>query len=103
MEIRILETLEFKLGRPIPLHFLRLTSKVAGIAEETHTVAKYIMELSFGIYSLCDVPPSKLAAAALALAMRMLDPVASLSSVWNSSLVRYTKYTLSDIRATVER
>ena len=40
MEIRMLETLEFKLGRPIPLHFLRLASKVAGIAEETHTVAK---------------------------------------------------------------
>ena len=52
---------------------------------------------------MCDVLPSKLAAAALALAMRMLDPVASLSSVWNTSLVRYTKYSLSDIRATVER
>ena len=64
---------------------------------------RYIVELSLGIYSLCDVPPSKLAAAALALAMRMLDPVASFSSVWNTSLVHYTKYSLSDLRPTVER
>jgi len=103
MEIRILATLKFDLGRPLPLHFLRRASKVGGVEAATHTLAKYIVELSLGIYSLCDVPPSKLAAAALALAMRMLDPVASLSSVWNTSLVRYTKYSLSDIRATVER
>ena len=61
------------------------------------------MELSLGIYSLCHVPPSKLSAAALALAMRMLDPAASLRSVWNTSLVHYTKYSLSDLRPTVER
>ena len=61
------------------------------------------MELSLGIYSLCDVPPSKLSAAALALAMRMLDPAASLISVWNKSLVHYTKYSLSDLRPIVER
>ena len=61
------------------------------------------MELSLGIYSLCDVPPSKLSAAALALAMRMMDPAASLGPVWNKSLIHYTKYCLSDLRPTVER
>jgi len=103
MEIRILATLKFDLGRPLPLHFLRRASKAGGVEAATHTLAKYIVELSLGIYSLCDVPPSKLSAAALALAMRMLDPAASLSSVWNTSLVRYTKYSLSDLRPTVER
>jgi len=102
MEIRMLETLEFKLGRPIPLHFLRLASKVAGIAEETHTVAKYIMELSLGIYSLCDVPPSKLAAAALVLAMRIMEED-SLDEDWNPSFVHNTKYRLSDIESVTER
>ena len=61
------------------------------------------MELSLGIYSLCDVPPSRLSAAALALAMRMFDPAASLISVWNTSLVHYTKYSLLDLRPIVER
>ena len=103
MEIRILATLKFDLGRPLPLHFLRRASKAGGVEAATHTLAKYIVELSLGIYSLCDVLPSKLAAAALALAMRMLDPAASLRSVWNKSLVHYTKYSLSDLRPTVQR
>jgi len=102
MEIRILETLEFKLGRPTPLHFLRLASKSAGVGEITHTVAKYIMELSLGIYSLCDVPPSKLSAAALVLAMRIMEED-SLDEDWNPSFVYNTKYRLSDIESVIER
>merc|ERR1719419_2176712 len=103
MEIRILATLNFDLGRPLPLHFLRRASKAGGVEAATHTLAKYIVELSLGVYSLCDLPPSKLSAAALALAMRMLDPAASLETVWNNNLVHYTKYTLEEIRPTVER
>ena len=61
------------------------------------------MELSLGVYNLCDLPPSRLSAAALALAMRMLDPASSLESVWGSSLIHYTKYTLEEIRPTIER
>merc|ERR1719334_2061013 len=102
MEIKILIGLKFDLGRPLPPHFLRRASKAGGVDTATHTLAKYIVELSLGIYSLCDVPPNKLSAAALALAMRMLDPAASLSSVWNTSLVHYTKYSLSDLRPTAE-
>ena len=66
-------------------------------------IARYIVELSLGVYSLCDVPPSKLSAAALALAMRVLDPTSSLDSVWGSSLIHYTKHSLEDIRRTIER
>jgi len=103
MEIRILATLKFDLGRPLPLHFLRRASKAGGVEAATHTLAKYIVELSLGVYSLCDLPPSKLSAAALALSMRLLDPASNLESVWSNNLVHYTKYTLDEIRPTIER
>merc|ERR1712096_522996 len=59
MEIRILATLKFDLGRPLPLHFLRRASKAGGVEAATHTLAKYIVELSLGVYNLCDLPPSR--------------------------------------------
>merc|ERR1712062_941703 len=103
MEIQVLSVLKFDLGRPLPLHFLRRASKAGGVEAATHTLAKYIVELSLGVYSLCDLPPSKLSAAALALSMRLLDPASNLESVWSNNLVHYTKYTLDEIRPTIER
>ena len=35
--------------------------------------------------------------------MRLLDPASNLESVWNNNLVHYTKYTLDEIRPTIER
>ena len=52
------------------------------------------MELSLGHYSLCSTPPSTLAAAALALSIRLLEPGSSLPEVWSNTLVHYTKYSL---------
>ena len=40
MEIRILATLNFDLGRPLPIHFLRRASKAGGVEATTHTLAK---------------------------------------------------------------
>ena len=40
MEIRILAVLNFNLGRPLPLHFLRRASKAGGVEAATHTLAK---------------------------------------------------------------
>ena len=40
MEIRILATLKFDLGRPLPLHFLRRASKAGGVEAATRTLAK---------------------------------------------------------------
>jgi len=46
----------------------------------THTLAKYVMELSLCDYSLVAEPPSRLAAAALALSIRLLEPGLSTGS-----------------------
>lgn len=97
MEMRILTVLNFDLGRPLPLHFLRRASKAGGVDAATHTLAKYIVELSLGVYSLCSVAPSKLAAASLALAIRLLEPGTSLETVWSNNLVHYTKYEMDTL------
>lgn len=101
MELRILHTLNFNLGRPLPLHFLRRASKAGGVEAATHTLAKYVMELSLGSYTMCSTPPSTLAAAALALSSRLLEPGTSLQVVWTRTLVHYTKYTLKEIHPLV--
>lgn len=87
----------FDLGRPLPLHFLRRASKAGGVDAATHTLAKYIVELSLGVYSLCHIPPSKLSAAALALAMRLLEPGATLATLWGPSLHHYTRCVMDQL------
>jgi hypothetical protein len=101
MELRVLTVLKFQLGRPLPLHFLRRASKAGGVEAATHTLAKYVMELSLGHYPLCATPPSTLAAAALALSARLLDPGSTLTEVWSRTLVHYTSYTLQEIHPTM--
>ncbi|XP_043314532.1 G2/mitotic-specific cyclin-B1-like [Cervus canadensis] len=46
MEMKILRALNFSLGRPLPLHFLRRASKIGEVDVELHTLAKYLMELT---------------------------------------------------------
>jgi len=104
MELQVLEGLCFNLGRPLPLHFLRRASKAGGVEAITHTLAKYIMELSLVEYSLVSEPPSRLAAAALALSIRLLEPaVSSMDEVWTPVLQHYTMYKLSELTGTIQK
>jgi len=103
MELKILNGIAFRLGKPLPLHFLRRASKAGGVEAVTHTLAKYIMELSLKEYSMASENPSKLAAAALALSIRLLEPgLTNLKEVWSDVLVYYTKYTLSALLPTIQ-
>jgi len=101
MEVHVLSVLKFDLGRPLPLHFLRRASKAGGVDSATHTLAKYICELGLGVYSLAHIAPSKLSAAALALAIRLVEPSISFPSLWSPALVHYTKYTVEDLGAVI--
>ena len=69
MEMDIMEVLRFDLGRPLPLHFLRRNSKAGQVDATVHTLAKYAMELTLVEYNWAHVPPSKIAAAALAISL----------------------------------
>jgi len=93
MEMVILKTLKFELGRPLPLHFLRRNSKAAHADAKIHTLAKYLMELTLVEYECAHWNPSLLAATALYITLKVLDA----SAQWTRSLAFYSNYTEEQI------
>ncbi|XP_069017330.1 G2/mitotic-specific cyclin-B1 [Embiotoca jacksoni] len=87
MEMTILRALKFKLGRPLPLQFLRRASKIYEVTAEQHTLAKYLLELTMVDYEMVHFPPSMVASAALALALKALD-----AGEWDVTLQHYMDY-----------
>lgn len=98
MECLILKALDFNLGRPLPLHFLRRNSKAGEVDATKHTLAKYLMELTVVDYEMVHIHPSEIAAAALCLSMKTLD-----NSPWSETLEYYSKYSEADLQATVKK
>lgn len=92
MEILMLKTLGFNLGKPLHLHFLRRNSKAGQVDANEHTLAKYLMELSMLDYEMCHVPPSKIAAAALCLSIKLFDDVE-----WTATLEHYSRYSYEEL------
>ncbi|XP_027461549.1 G2/mitotic-specific cyclin-B1 isoform X2 [Zalophus californianus] len=88
MEMKILRSLNFGLGRPLPLHFLRRASKIGEVDVEQHTLAKYLMELTMLDYDMVHFPPSQIAAGAFCLALKILD-----NGEWTPILQHYLSYT----------
>lgn len=99
MEIIMLKALNFDLGRPLPLHFLRRYSKAGQMDATTHTLAKYIMELSLVDYGMVHYHPSEIAAAALYLSMKVLDTDAE----WTGDLRHYSTYSEDHLLPIMER
>jgi len=99
MERLILTTLNFSLGKPLPLHFLRRNSKAGEVDATKHTLAKYLMELTIVDYDFVHHPPSEIAAASLCLAMKTLDQ----ASTWSDTLSHYSAYTESDLQPVIKR
>merc|ERR1712168_922200 len=97
MELKILNSLQFNFSRPLPLHFLRRNSKAGDVDVLQHTVAKYLVELTLLEYDMAHYPPSAVAAAALFLSLRLLEPDSPLSSVWTVTLQHYSTYTGRDV------
>ncbi|XP_030044566.1 G2/mitotic-specific cyclin-B2 isoform X1 [Microcaecilia unicolor] len=92
MEMIILRELNFELGRPLPLHFLRRASKSSDSDVEQHTLAKYLMELTLVDYDMVHFLPSEIAAAALCLSQKVLG-----QGTWGLTLQYYTGYTEDDL------
>ncbi|XP_026233375.1 G2/mitotic-specific cyclin-B2-like [Anabas testudineus] len=87
MEQIVLRKLNFQLGRPLPLHFLRRASKVANSDVERHTLAKYLMELTLVDYDMVHYRPSEIAAASLGLSQLLLDGMS-----WSPTQQHYSTY-----------
>ncbi|XP_009703288.1 PREDICTED: G2/mitotic-specific cyclin-B1, partial [Cariama cristata] len=92
MEVKILKALDFSLSRPLPSQFLRRASKIAEADLEEHVLAKYLMELSIVDYDMVHFPPSKTAAAASCLALKLLN-----GWEWTPTLQHYTSYLQGDL------
>ncbi|XP_073506925.1 G2/mitotic-specific cyclin-B2-like [Phyllobates terribilis] len=92
MEVLMLRELNFDLGRPLPLHFLRRASKSCSADAEQHTLSKYLMELTLGDYDMVHFRPSEIASAALCLAQKVLD-----EGSWGATQHHYTGYLEEDL------
>ena len=72
MERTILNAIQFRVATAYPLHFLRRASKVADADPRTHTLAKYLVELTLPNFQFIRYKPAMIAAACLSLAKMML-------------------------------
>ncbi|XP_015727897.1 G2/mitotic-specific cyclin-B2 [Coturnix japonica] len=97
MEITILKELNFDLGRPLPLHFLRRASKAGEADAEQHTLAKYLMELTLIDYDMVHYHPSEIAAAALCLSQKVLG-----HDKWGTKQQYYTGYAEDSLTMTMK-
>lgn len=99
MEMRIVKTLNFSFGRPLPLHFLRRYSKAGKALPIHHTMAKYFLEQSLVHYEMCHYPPSLIAAAALYLAFLIIgnDEEDEGKDIWTDTLAYYSTYSKDDV------
>lgn len=94
LEIQMLNALNFSLTPATPLHFLRRFSKAARSDSTTHTLSKYLAELTLPEYELLAFKPSTIAAASVyvARAMRQITPY------WTPTLEHYTQLSVDGIR-----
>ncbi|RVE49210.1 hypothetical protein evm_006102 [Chilo suppressalis] len=92
MEMNILRVIDFDLGVPLSYRFLRRYARCARVSMPTLTLARFVLEQCLLEYTLVQHSDSKMAAAALYLALRMK----SLGG-WTATLRYYTGYSLQDI------
>ncbi|NWV61811.1 CCNB2 protein, partial [Malurus elegans] len=97
MEIIILKELNFNLGRPLPIHFLRRASKAGEADAKQHTLAKYLMELTLIDYDMVHHRPSEIAAAALCLSQKILG-----HNKWGTKQQYYTGYAEDSLVTTMK-
>ncbi|KAI9930380.1 hypothetical protein MW887_011133 [Aspergillus wentii] len=88
----MLSMLQFELGWPGPMSFLRKISKADDYDLETRTLAKYFLELTIMDERFVGSPPSFVAAGAHCLARMMLR-----KGSWTPAHVHYAGYTYSQL------
>ncbi|XP_054168563.1 G2/mitotic-specific cyclin-B3-like [Oppia nitens] len=92
MEMRILKAIDFDLCFAISYRFLRRYARCAKLSMETLTLARFILEMSLMEYEIIEEADSRVAAAALMLALRMKG-----QTDWNETLEYYSGYKSSDL------
>ena len=93
----MIDVLEFDMGWPGPMSFLRRTSKADDYDYETRTLAKYFLEITIMDSRFVASQPSWLAAGAHYLSRRILN-----KGEWSELHVFYSGYTESQLRPLAE-
>lgn len=88
----MLSMLQFELGWPGPMSFLRRISKADDYDLETRTLAKYFLEITIMDERFVGSPPSFVAAGAHCLARLMLK-----KGIWSTAHVYYANYTYAQL------
>ncbi|KAI9816881.1 MAG: hypothetical protein M1827_001526 [Pycnora praestabilis] len=88
----MLSMLQFELGWPGPMSFLRRISKADDYDLETRTLAKYFLEITVMDERFVGSPPSYVAAGAHCLARLMLK-----KGEWSTAHVYYSNYTYTQL------
>ena len=93
----ILQTLEYDLSFPNPMHFMRRISKADNYDIQTRTLAKYLLEITLLDHRFLEFAPSLNSAAAMHLSRLILD-----KGEWNDILVHYSGYLDEDTLPVME-
>jgi hypothetical protein len=89
----ILRALDFDLGTPLPLHFLRRDSRAGNSTPEIHNMAKYMMEVAVANYAMLAFAPSQIAAGALDCAREAMGA----APVWDATVAHYAGYSAAEL------
>ncbi|KAI4601944.1 hypothetical protein KJ359_010810 [Pestalotiopsis sp. 9143b] len=92
----MLSMLDFNLGFPGPMSFLRRISKADDYDLETRTLAKYFLEVTIMDERFVACPPSFLAAGAHCLSRLILE-----KGKWTTEHVHYSGYTFAQLQPMV--
>ncbi|KAH7926234.1 hypothetical protein BV22DRAFT_368310 [Leucogyrophana mollusca] len=88
----VLKTIDWNLGYPNPMHYLRRISKADEYDVKARTIGKYLLEVGTLEWRLLATPPSLVAAAAIWLARLILG-----NDKWTPNLAHYSSYAESSL------
>jgi G2/mitotic-specific cyclin 1/2 len=88
----VLSALNYDLSYPNPMNFLRRISKADNYDIQTRTMGKYLMEIALLDHRFMGYVPSKVAAASMYLARKILS-----KGPWDAVITHYAGYTEEEI------
>lgn len=98
-EVEILSTLNFNIRFPLSFGFLRRYVHVTRSSKEALNLSRYILETSLLDYEMIEELESKMAAASLLLAFKMLQP----ERPWSVTAEFYTGYKQEELHPLLTR
>lgn len=103
MELKVVNSLQFRLMCTTPFNFVDRFCRAAGSRARERSLVAYLLELLLQDYYGVTLLPSLKAAAALYLARQTLHPKGSSREAWTKQVEYYTGYSSSALEPCVRR